>query len=525
MITDKTTIQQVLGSLMQKPQLLSEVDKYSLTIADFPSRFEKYIFSAILGLYSQGASTINPIDIENFLDVNAAAKTTLLSQNGIEYLNDILDLSNVDNFPYYYARLKKINLLRDLQKQGFSIGEYYCEDLANKDATKINEKFEKLTNQEICDSIKRKLLTLENQYAQSEEVKVENLSDGFTDFISELDNEVTIGLPIQGEIYNEVIGGAQPGALTIRSGSSGLGKTRQAVGDACYLAYPVRFNSLTYEWEQKGSSEKVLFIVTEQTFKQVRRMVLAYLTDIDDKRFDYGHFTKEELELINKAQQIIEKYKDNFILVKMPNPTIESVKLIVRENCLTKNIGYVFYDYIFIGPSLLNEFRGFNLRNDEVLLMFATALKDLAVELNVAMFTSTQVNANADDNKNIRNEGSLAGGRATINKADNGAIMARPTKDELEILESLISKYGKPNCVTDIFKVRSGAWSQVRIWSVVDLARMKKVDLFITDARLDPIENFFSNSGYEIHNWEDEEYNEISEFVKGLNQCNKNIKK
>ena len=132
MITDKTTIQQVLGSLMQKPQLLSEVDKYSLTIADFPSRFEKYIFSAILGLYSQGASTINPIDIENFLDVNAAAKTTLLSQNGIEYLNDILDLSNVDNFPYYYARLKKINLLRDLQKQGFSIGEYYCEDLAER---------------------------------------------------------------------------------------------------------------------------------------------------------------------------------------------------------------------------------------------------------------------------------------------------------------------------------------------------------------------------------------------------------
>ena len=381
----------------------------------------------------------------------------------------------------------------------------------------INARFEKLTNQDICDAVKKKLLHIENEYAQSEEVKVENLSDGFTDFLDELNNEVSIGLPIQGEIYNEIIGGAQPGCLTIRSGSSGLGKTRRAVADACYLAYPIRYNTMNRKWEQRGSSEKVLFIVTEQTFKQIRRMVLAYLTDIDDKRFDYGHFTKAEMELIDKAQKIVEKYSDNFVLVKMPNPTIESVKLIVRENCLTKNIGYVFYDYIFIGPSLLREFQGFSLRNDEVLLMFATALKDLAVELNVAMFTSTQVNANADDSKNIRNEASLAGGRSTINKADNGAIMSRPTKEELEILKPSIEKFGTPNCVTDVYKVRSGAWTQVRVWSVVDLARMKVVDLFITDSRLDPIENFFMDKNYEIYNWDDEEFNSINDFVKELN--------
>ena len=44
-MTDKSVIRQVLGSLMQKPQLLSEVDKYSLSVVDFSTRFEKYIFS------------------------------------------------------------------------------------------------------------------------------------------------------------------------------------------------------------------------------------------------------------------------------------------------------------------------------------------------------------------------------------------------------------------------------------------------------------------------------------------------
>ena len=58
-------------------------------------------------------------------------------------------------------------------------------------------------------------------------------------------------------------------------------------------------------------------------------------------------------------------FENNFMIVRMPNPTIELVKMIVRENVLLNEVGYIFYDYIFIGPSLLNEFKGFNLRNDK----------------------------------------------------------------------------------------------------------------------------------------------------------------
>ena len=67
----------------------------------------------------------------------------------------------------------------------------------------------------------------------------------------------------------------------------------------------------------------------------------------------------------------------------------------------------------------------------EVLLMFATALKDLAVELDIFVMTSTQLNAKGDSNENIRNESALAGSRSIINKADVGVICARPTKDEI----------------------------------------------------------------------------------------------
>jgi replicative DNA helicase len=424
----------------------------------------------------------------------------------------------VENFPYYYNRLKKINLLRDLKKQGFDISQFYEEDLTSPTADETNARFEQLTTKDICDGIKKKLIQLEAGYAQTGEVEVESAVLGMREFVQEMNETYALGLPLQGHIYTEVFNGAERGALTIRSGSSGLGKTRQAVGDACYLAYPIHYSTEKGRWIQAGSCEKVLFIVTEQTFPQVRKMILAYLSDINDSRFKLGHFTKEEEERLDKAISIMEQFADNLTLIKIPNPTIELVKTMVRENCLTKNIGYVFYDYIFIGPALLNEFRGFTLRNDEVLLMFATALKDLAVELNVAMFTSTQVNASADDNKNIRNEASLAGGRSTINKADNGAIMARPTNEELETLQPLCDTWGTPNVVTDIFKARSGEWTQVRIWSKVNLGTMKKEDLFMTDSRLEQINGFQDRDKYLGVSWDTEQSQNILAYLNYLNE-------
>ena len=400
-MTSKGTIQQVLGSLMKHPQFLSEVDKYSLTALDFSTRFEKTIFGAIDGLWRQGAPKITAFDIESFMESNEAAKKLFEQQNGLEYLQDIEEFSNVENFPYYYNKLKKLNLLRDLKKQNFPVDDFYQEDLTAPDAVEINQRFEELTVNDIIVGVKKKLLVLESDYAGTEEVQEWDIADDVDELVESFGELGSVGMPVQGAIYNKIIDGAQRSCLTIRSGASGTGKTRNAVADACLLAFPIRYNSTTAEWEQKGNNQKVLFIITEQTDKQIKKMILAYLADMNESKFKYGKFTPEEKKILDQAKRVMKEYSSNFILVRIPNPTIELVKTKVREKVLLHDIGYVFYDYIFIGPALLNEFRGFGVRNDEVLLMMATALKDLAVELNVCVFTATQVNANADNNTNI----------------------------------------------------------------------------------------------------------------------------
>lgn len=514
-MTDKNTVNQVLGCLMQRPQFLSEIDKYNLNRDDFHTRLDKYIFTAIVNLYRCGATTILPIDIYNHLEFDVTAKATLDNNNGVEFLQDLIDFSNVENFSYYYEKLKKLNLLRDLKK--IKLDNYYCDDLTNEKSSEINQKFEILTTSDICNDVKTQILKLESKYAKNSEVNVEKASFGIRDLLKEMDESMEIGIPIQGEITNKILSGAQKTSLTIRSGSSGLGKTRNAVMDAVYLAYPICYNSSSKKWELNGNNEKVLYIMTEQTERQIKKMILAYLSDMPESRFKMGEFTEEEQIVLEKAIQIMERFQDNLILLKIPDPSIELLKTLIRENCLIHQIDHVFYDYIFISPALLKEFKGANLRNDELLLLMTTALKDLAVELNVSIFTSTQVNATADDNKNIRNEASLAGGRATINKADNGMIMARPTVQELEILKDVIQTWGIPNVVTDVFKCRSGEWTQIRIWSNMDLGRLKRKDLFVTDAQLNVIPELFEGK-VQVENWSSDDYLSFLAIVNSLNK-------
>ena len=49
-----------------------------------------------------------------------------------------------------------------------------------------------------------------------------------------------------------------------------------------------------------------------------------------------------------------------------------------------------------------------------------------------------------------------------------------------------------PNIVTDVYKNRGGEFTQVRIWSYVDLGTLRKQDLVVTNSRLERIDKINS---------------------------------
>lgn len=274
------------------------------------------------------------------------------------------------------------------------------------------------------------------------------------------------------------------------------------IGDACYFAYPIRYNNEYQKWEWAGACEKVLIIVTEQDKQEVQTMILSYLTGINEEVILYGKYSEEQEKLLKQAIQIMTVYSDNLHICEMPNPNIEQLKQVVQENVLINQIHHVFYDYIFSNPSLLNEFRDLKIREDVALGLLSAALKDIAVEYNIFVMSSTQTNAQSEDNNRaIKNESVVRGARSIIDKADMACVMSRPTPEELNMIEVYCKDGILPNVVTDIYKMRRGRYTQVRIWSLSDLGTCRREDLFVTDAKLSIIQINNLKQEYEEDDW------------------------
>lgn len=412
MLVDKNATIQVLGCLMKHPQYFSESEKYLLTPDDFSNNFEKTIFKAIYNLYYNGAEKITTFDVDNLLKDYPSMYSIFENGKGIEYLQDAEALAQEDNFKYYYKRLKKFNCLRQLKKMGYDVSKFYNDNDLDINSIKASEDFDRLEVSDIFDSIRKDIIKVEGSFITEESNETRSAAVGLTSLLDKLKEEPEYGPSLQGQIFDTVVKGARKGKYYIRSGGTGTGKTRSLVGDACFLAYPIRYNSTTNKWEQKGSNEKVLYIATEQQFDEIQTLILSYLTDINEDNIMLQRFTEEESERIRIGIEIIKKFENNFLIVRMPNPNIEQVKTIVRQNCIINNIDNVMYDYIFSSPSLLAEFRDLKIREDVALFMMSTALKDLAAELNVFVMSGTQLNGEAEEKKGIKNQTVLRGSKA-----------------------------------------------------------------------------------------------------------------
>lgn len=478
---------------MNHPEFLNDIDKYRFELSDFPTSLDKFIFSAINNLYNSGdgANNIRSVDVINYLKNNASAASLLEKENGETFLQDCETAGDPANFKYYYHKLKKLNFVRDLQKSGRPMDEIYCEDILNPKYAEINERFEQMTVEDILNMLKMEINGYESKFVLKSVVEESKATDGIEQLIISLKEKPEIGCQLQGKIINTITRGGRKGKFYLRSAGSGVGKTRSMVGDACNIAYPIRFDRKKNKWVSTGSCEKVLYVMTEQDPAEIQTMILAYLTGYNEEIFLYGTYGDKEMPRIQQAIDIMKKYEGNMLFAHMPDPSASAVKNLFRRYNIQYGVENIFYDYIFSSPAMLNEYRDLKLREDVCLRLFTTTLKNLAVELNAFIMSSTQISNDDDDKGGFRDQKNVQGSKAIVNLADFACIMSRPTKTELQELAGFQSQFSfVPNLVTDIYKNRRGRWNMVRVWSYNDLGCCRREDLFVTTADMKPIKEF-----------------------------------
>lgn len=485
-LSDKNAIMQVIGDLMKAPFILTD-SKYILTKKDFDTPLARNIFIAITKMiFENKMEKITVVDIDNFFQQNEISYENFKKQNGIQYLNDCLEISNLSNFDYYYNRLKKLSALRSLKEDGFDISKIYNENENDIVKEKIQQdKLNQMTLDDIFNTFIKSINDLQCDYICNDDSEEGLIATGIDNLFEELQQNPEIGIPLQGKIYNTIVRGARQKKYYLISGSTGSGKSRQMIGHACTIAFPERFDTKRNKWIVTGKGEKVLFFGTEMEKDETQTMILAHISGInEDKILNNYYENPEEKQRVYDAIKVMQHYQDNFIFVRVGDPSIGQVKSLIRKEVLKYDIKYVFYDYIFSSPGLLTEYKNLNLREDVILTLLSTALKDLANELNIFIMSGTQLNGNWQDFKGLRNQNLIRGSKGIVDKIDVGGISLPVTQEEHQTIDILARKLGKdlPTQVQDIYKVRRGKYNRVRIWSKVDLGTCRTEDLFLTDA-------------------------------------------
>ena len=130
---------QVLGSIIQKPELLKT---HQLQASDFVDAPNQIIFMAIDYIARSGATQIDPFEVGEYLKQNYSYFYKVFEKhNGIEFLKNVAALSKPENFEYYYTELKRYTVLRVASQMGFDVSEFCDPDEIDLELEEKKRKF------------------------------------------------------------------------------------------------------------------------------------------------------------------------------------------------------------------------------------------------------------------------------------------------------------------------------------------------------------------------------------------------
>ena len=501
---DTNTSSYVLSCLMHNPLLIHN-EKFAFVKTDFYKPLHQMIFYAIFNMAEQGVEKVAPQDIDLYIKQYEAQYSYYKENKGYEFVTQcyqIAEGTDERQFEFYYNRLKKFSVLRDLEAAGIDTSEFYdtTKDALNRDLE--DEKLNKTSLQTLTNRIREKLVKIDDIHIGKDEGGSQIASKGLRSLVEEYRQNPEVGLPLDGEIINYATRGARLGKLYTYSAPSGGGKTRFMVGNACAISMPYidDIGQVVFRGtKEENNYQKILFVTSEQQADEIQTLILAYVSGVNEKKILLGNYDPQEWDKVTKALDIIDKYGSNFIIETIPDPSISLAKARLTKYIVQDQVQYIFYDYIFSSPGLLGEFRDIEVREDVALMMLSNTLKEIAANNDVHITSATQLN-DGWTKKVVgeRDQNCIRGSKAIADKIDCGMIGIRLEEEEKKQIETLWQTLKaqnprgykhEPNVVVDMYKNRRGELAHVKIFRYFDYGTCRTEDLFVTDTHYQAVKD------------------------------------
>ena len=477
---------QVLGCIYNKPKIFEQDDKYKFNTNDFYDDFHKIVFSAMYNLWQLGAKEITIPAIQDYLASRPKVDAIFKANKGDEFLLRAAENANINTFDYYYNRMKKMSLLRGYENLGMDLSWLY--DVDNLfDSKKKQEQEEWLDNSSLVDiynKINEKIDIIKETYIEEVEDQSHQIGDGIESYLEDLRQTPALGYPLFGDYINTVTRGARLGKFYLWSAPTGVGKTRNMIANCCYIGCEQIYDLKTNKWITTGVGQSCLFIATEQDLQECQTMCLAFLAGVDEEHILLGEYFTGEEERVQKAIQLLKNSKIYFEC--MPDFTMQSVETVIKKHIRENNTQYVFFDYIHSSASILLEVGGNKgvkgLREDNVLFLMSSKLKDIAVQYGVFIMSATQLNAQYQESE-TPDQNLLRGSKAIADRIDWGGIMLDVTKSDIEKITPFCRQNNLPipNVKLSVYKNRQGRHKGIYLWINANKACCSYNPIFASD--------------------------------------------
>lgn len=124
---------------------------------------------------------------------------------------------------------------------------------------------------------------------------------------------------------------------------------------------------------------------------------------------------------------------------------------------------------------------GIKLREDNILFMLSTRLKDICNKYEVFLMSATQLNADYTES-DTPDQNLLRGAKAIADKIDMGAILLGITEKDKQGLENLVgsNSFEMPTIKLSIYKNRRGRYKGIYLWCKADLGVCRVKPMFAT---------------------------------------------
>ena len=477
---------QVIGSVYKKPKLFEQDDKYKFNEEDFYDSFHKVVFGCIYNLWQLGAKEVTLPALNDYLKTRPKVAAIFKQNNGEEFILRAAQTANINTFDYYYKRMKKMTLLRAYEKLGMDLSDIYDPDNLF-DSKKKQRQEDWLDNSSIGDIYKKineKIDIIKEKYVEEIDMSASSLGDGIDELIDSYGENPAVGYPMYDQYTTTVARGARFTKFFLRSAATNVGKTRAMIADACYIGCSQLFDTKENKWVTTGAAQSTLFIATEQEIEDIQTSAVAFLSGVEEDHITMHEFFDGEWERITKAKQLLKQSKIFFI--SMPDFSINNIEAIIKKYIREKQIQYVFFDYIHSSAKILIEIGGKsgikNLREDNILFLLASALKEIAIKEGIFILSSTQLNTDYQFSE-TPDQNLLRGSKAIADRIDWGAIMLETRKEDIEKIKPFCEQNGFPipNVKMSIYKNRANRYKGIYLWMVANTGTCRFNTIFVTD--------------------------------------------